>query len=408
LAACCIVTLALLGAGRASAQAPGDDGVETDPIRCWWRTSVPAVRVGEPFSIVLTCGVVETETVTVVPNQTELDPNAVQLPPLDVLGGSQGRDLRTADHRFFQYEYRVRLVSEDMFGKDLKLPVLGVSYKVRTRVNGEALEGRDLSYVLPETSVRVLSLVPGDASDIRDATPGTFTEIDQGLARANILRVLGGLLFGFAGLAGFVGVMRVVQARHAGRAKPDADGALVSDQAVLRAIGRELSGLEAARQRGEWTPALTARLLTAIRLISGYALELPARAISAKTSPDAAARDALSGQLAVRRHGFRTGTVAVPAWVTPAVVAEARERLERAGGSERRLRVLEELQDLMTRLTAALYGRDRALDEAVIEEAFASGRSILRRLRLENLWLAKKLRALPIGRAALEHRVWAP
>ena len=76
---------------------------KTDPIRCWWRTSARAVRVGEPFSVVFTCAVIETESVTVVPNQAELDPDAVQLPPFDVIGGSQGTDLRTADHRFFQY-----------------------------------------------------------------------------------------------------------------------------------------------------------------------------------------------------------------------------------------------------------------------------------------------------------------
>ena len=35
--------------------------VEADPIRCWWRTSASAVRVGEPFTVVLTCAVVENE-----------------------------------------------------------------------------------------------------------------------------------------------------------------------------------------------------------------------------------------------------------------------------------------------------------------------------------------------------------
>ena len=127
------------------------DTVETDPIRCWWRTSAAAVRVGEPFSVVLTCAVVETDAVTVVPNQAELDPDAMQLPPFDVIGGSHGADLRTADHRFFQYQYRLRLVSEDLFGKDVELPELKISYRVRSRVDGEAVEGRDLVYVLPAT-----------------------------------------------------------------------------------------------------------------------------------------------------------------------------------------------------------------------------------------------------------------
>src|SRR5688572_30376646 len=96
-----LCTFALSMGAHAAGQEPARDGVETDPIRCWWRTSVPAVRVGEPFSVVLTCAVVETDAVTVIPSQTELDPNALQLPPFDVLGGSHAADLRTADHRFF-------------------------------------------------------------------------------------------------------------------------------------------------------------------------------------------------------------------------------------------------------------------------------------------------------------------
>ena len=137
----------------AAGQRPGREGVETDPIRCWWKTSVPAVRVGEPFSVVLTCAVVETNAVTVVPSQAELNPDALQLPPFDVIGGSHGADLRTADRRFFQYEYRLRLISEELFGKDVKVPDLKISYKVRTRVNGESQEGRDLAYILPATSI---------------------------------------------------------------------------------------------------------------------------------------------------------------------------------------------------------------------------------------------------------------
>ena len=182
----------------AAGQTPGREGVETDPIRCWWKTSVPAVRVGEPFSVVLTCAVVETDVVTVVPSQAELNPDALQLPPFDVIGGSHAADLRTADRRFFQYEYRLRLISEEQFGKDVKVPDLKISYKVRTRVNGESQEGRDLAYILPATSVRVLSLVPADASNIRDASAETFDDVGRRLSRATLLRVIGGVLIGFA------------------------------------------------------------------------------------------------------------------------------------------------------------------------------------------------------------------
>src|SRR5882672_6025243 len=94
----------------------------TDPMQCWWRTSAGAVRVGQQFSVVLTCSVLETDTVKVVADQAPLDPTVMQMPPFEMVGGTHQADLRTDDHRFFQYEYRLRLVAEDDFGKDVKLP----------------------------------------------------------------------------------------------------------------------------------------------------------------------------------------------------------------------------------------------------------------------------------------------
>ena len=58
----------------AAPEAGATINVEADPIRCWWRTSASAVRVGEPFTVVLTCAVVENEATTVVPDQSRLEP----------------------------------------------------------------------------------------------------------------------------------------------------------------------------------------------------------------------------------------------------------------------------------------------------------------------------------------------
>ena len=53
------------GDSRASSSAsrrpPRAQTVQTDPLQCWWRTSAGAVRVGEPFTVVLTCAVLETD-----------------------------------------------------------------------------------------------------------------------------------------------------------------------------------------------------------------------------------------------------------------------------------------------------------------------------------------------------------
>src|SRR5476649_1563851 len=125
-----VVTLMLAAAGVANAAA---QTVQTDPLQCWWRTSAGAVRVGEPFQVVLTCAVLETDAATVVVDQSRLEPAVLQFAPFEVLpGGGHGADLRTEDRRFFQYEYRLRLIAENMFGKDVALPDMKISYRVQS------------------------------------------------------------------------------------------------------------------------------------------------------------------------------------------------------------------------------------------------------------------------------------
>src|SRR5256885_2714494 len=148
--------LVVIAAATAAAQT-----VQTDPLQCWWRTSAGAVRIGEPFTVVLTCAVVETDAATVVVDQTRLEPSVVQFAPFEVLGGFHGADLRTDQRRFFQYEYRLRLIGDGMFGKDAALPETKISYRVQSKVGkNTAIQGRDQTYLLPAQSVRVVSLVP--------------------------------------------------------------------------------------------------------------------------------------------------------------------------------------------------------------------------------------------------------
>src|SRR5215813_5843058 len=202
------VALLLLrfGCGAAAAQ-----DVSTDPLQCWWRTSAGAVRVGEPFSVVLTCAVLETDAATVVPDQSRLEPSVVQFAPFEVLGGSHGADLRSDQRRFFQYEYRLRLIGENMFGKDAALPETKISYRVQSKVGkNTAIQGRDQTYVLPAQSIKVLSLVPADAADIRDTSSAeSFTDIDRRAFRANLFSVVGAVLFVIAGLLALLSLVRL-------------------------------------------------------------------------------------------------------------------------------------------------------------------------------------------------------
>src|SRR5216684_4678778 len=106
----------------AASSAAAAQNVQTDPLQCWWRTSAGAIRIGEPFTVVLTCAVLESDAATVVVDQSRLEPSVVQFAPFEVLGGSHGAEIRTELRRFFQYEYRLRLLAENLFGKDVALP----------------------------------------------------------------------------------------------------------------------------------------------------------------------------------------------------------------------------------------------------------------------------------------------
>ena len=149
---------------------PGRTNVEVDPIRCWWRTSAGAVRIGEHFDLWLTCAVLETDAVQVVPDESHLGIEVAALAPFEVVGGSHPADLRSGNRRFFQYQYILRIINPDAIGKDVKIPDTVIHYKVNSRVAANtSLQGRDLTYVLPPEEVRVASMVPADATDIRDS-----------------------------------------------------------------------------------------------------------------------------------------------------------------------------------------------------------------------------------------------
>jgi len=82
--------------------------VESDPIRCWWKTDRTSVRVGETFGLTLTCGVIETGPVAVVPALTQLEGGAIQLTPFEVVSATRRADVVTPPWRYVQFEYASR------------------------------------------------------------------------------------------------------------------------------------------------------------------------------------------------------------------------------------------------------------------------------------------------------------
>jgi hypothetical protein len=247
--------------------------VAAPPIECWWKTDRSAVRVGETFSLTLTCAVLDTERVKVVVDESALAPSALHLVPFDIVGGERFRDIMNAPRRFFQYQYTMRVLGEEFFGKEVTLPRLQISYRVQNSLQGgAALQGREAQYSLVPVPIRVLSLVPAGAADIRDTPADTFGDVDARLFRSNLLLIVAGVSFVLAGLLAVMLVARAAVKRHAAAAPRHRT---MSPGAVLRAASRELGAVQAATQNGGWTRDLAGRAAAALRLAGAVALSRP-------------------------------------------------------------------------------------------------------------------------------------
>ncbi len=395
-----VLGLLLLAGFAASAAA---QTVQTDPLQCWWRTSAGAVRVGEPFTVVLTCAVLETEDATVVVDQTRLEPSVVQFAPYEVLGGSHGADLRTDQRRFFQYEYRLRLIADGMFGRDVALPEMKLSYRVQTKVGQKtSLQGRDQAYMLPAQSMRVLSLVPSDAADIRDTSAtDTFGDIDQRAFRANLYTVIGSVLFVLAGLMALLGLVRLF--RQYRKPVAAASARLISDNAILSGVGRELSRVQRNRDGGSWTPELASRALGALRIAATYAIGRPVSQMPASRLLADGSETAEPGRLILKVGWPRGKRIAVSGAVTPQTIARV---VARPGNRPAHGVLLESLSRAIAAMTAATFNRDGALDDSALDEALATSKTVLRRMKFEQLWFMKRLAVRRAG-TELDNRAWS-
>ena len=215
----------------AAPPSPGVDQPALDPIVCWWKTDRNAVQLGEHFTLTLTCGVVETARVTVVPDVKSLEPTTVQLAPFEVVRGVRHEDIQEAPWRYLQYEYTLRLLGEGYFGRDVDIPSINVTYNIQSPGGGET-QGRDQLYALPAMPMRIISLAPIKATDIRDTARDSFADIEARRFRATAELIAAGIFFGFAVvLLGFAVARTVSRYRqHA----PVAARRLPSDNANVR------------------------------------------------------------------------------------------------------------------------------------------------------------------------------
>lgn len=371
-----------LRAAVAVAQTPAG---EADPLTCWWRTSTGAIAVGQPFTLVLTCAQVDTESLATVVERNRLDPRAIELAPFEVLGGSVAADVKAGDWTFFQVEYRLRFVNQGFFDQDVALPPLAIAYRLETRgaPQGAATQGMERRFAMPHQTLRVTSLVPADATDIRDAAPVTFADLEARSARGRLLTTAGVALSVVGAGVALLGIARAFGGRR--RSRPAA-AAPLSDAAVVRHAVRALS---AVRRRvdgaGRWEADDVADALAAIRIVGACAADgTPSQRLAST------AEAAPSGALAVRRRWGAGARVIVSASETPKSLGAA---VDAQRGGTARLRVL---RDALAVLTAAQYADAGPLDAAALDGALDSSLGVAKRLALERTlrldWLQRRRR----------------
>jgi hypothetical protein len=374
---------------QAPKQPPRPGQVESDPIQCWWKTDRTSVRVGENFGLTLTCGVIETGPIVVVPALTQLEGGAIQLTPFEVVSATRRNDVVVPPVRYVQFEYKVRLLNDGYFGQDVSLPAVTVTYNLKSAGGDDT--GRDQSYVLPALPMRILSLVPRAAGDIRDASSLTFAEIESRRFYATAARVAAIIALVFAAVFALLALLRFAQRF---RVRTPAAARPVPASSVLAGCASTLKDVQRDARASGWSPELARRALPAMRVASASALGRPI-AQEHLASRDVASRE---GQVMVRTGTLGMGRAVISAATTPFAVTTALE--QRSTGGSRVRAAMTQLGDALQAFGRAAYGRkvsengSEAVDGAELDRAMEGALDAVQRLRVGALWPMRMLQTV--------------
>ena len=327
----------------------------------------------------LTCRVMETVPVIVVPNFSEIEPTSIELTPFEIVEGTRHEDIVAPPWRYVQYVYTVRLLGEEFFGRDVAIPATNLTFRVQTG-GGETVEGNEHTYVLPSMPIRILSLLPAQAADIQDPAVDTFGDLEVRRFRATIELVASAIFFAFAAVLVIVAALRVRE-RFLKRG-PVVDRT-VAVRAVLGGCVREVERVRAEALRDGWTSSLAAQALAPFRVAGAIALKQPVT--QTLVTCDAPTRE---GQIALR-HGLLRRRNAV---LSAPITAETIDRLRAPRNGNRQNRasqdVLDQIREALVALNVVRYGRESDIDVQALDRTLDSGNSALRRLRMARLWPA--------------------
>ena len=368
-----------------------DQMVSVDPIRCWWKTSEGAVRIGETFDLTLTCAVLENDLVQVVPDESRLAGAVISMAPFEIVGSGHPQDLHSGARRFFQYSYKMRIINPDAIGTDVGIPIIALHYRVNSKIAANAsLQGRDLTYVLPPQPVRVLSLVTADAPDIRDSSEAAFDSVEALRLRAGMLQIVAATL----AVLGVLMIVAIIVRGVRGMRKGQTVEHRLGDYSVLRHAGRELADVERTAASG-WNETLAARALAATRIAAAVAL---GKRVSQRPSNELT--EAEDGKLVASQLFGRRG-MALSSPVTAGDIARAQARLP-ADADPVRKQTLEELLAALTSFGQLQYGRQAAADRTALDAALGAAMAATSRLKSANMWPKPALKRLTSRRAVVQ------
>lgn len=362
------------GATPATVAATSDTTVESDPLRCWLKSTKTAVHIGEQFNVALTCAVIETPQVAVIADVSQIEPSSIQLAPFEVLSGLRHPDIKSGRWRYFQYEYTVRLIADGFFGQDLAVPPISLGYRVNMTGAGATQEGREKSYVLPQLPIRIVSLVPQIATDIRDAARDTFADIASLNFRATAALVIAGILYAFAAALALVVLLRVFGKL---RQRTPAKQGTLQPAAVVGSSLRTLGRIRTARTHEGWTNDLIGESVAIMRIAGAIATDRPVAQI--RLAQDSVRQ---AGQLPMPRGWFKRGSLLVSASATPGSLGLPASRIT---WPDRRP-LSAEIQDALNIFSDARYARESATTAADLDGALERVRIALGRLRLQLSW----------------------
>ncbi len=364
-----LVFLSVYGAPKIFAQ----EYREADAIKCWWKADRSAIRVGEKFAIILTCQVVETQSERAVPNESSLEPAAVSFTPYSSVGGVKYPDIRKGDLRFFQYQYDLKLMGQDFFGKEVPIPPLEVHYRIDRKVQKESINTKERVYRLPELPMRVHSLVPKDTRDIRDSFNGTFGNVKEFRFRASVGFALAGLLLALPLLVLSLPLWRAVRKRN----KNSPNGTFFENAILLRRMLVELKYVRNAVGATGWNPELVSKVVTVCRIAGAMALSRNISQLSA-----AFETRGLEGQLKLRKGWFWPKKVMICSSLTPEMM---KENISASPGDSWN----EEFLAAFNVFNCARYSFNE-LDNAQLNKSLAQCTVLIRKLHYRHLWLVRK------------------